>query len=112
MSQERQTCIFPGCSMGTDGGAYVTSEGLEDQNLMTKDMRLHMLIHMSGVSAKMENKVMKQSIVKVQCLETEWKLLSENSPKKECLENSEDGVEPRRQLINSHPWWQQSEVTQ
>ena len=102
MLQERQTCIFPGCSMGTDGGAYVTSEGLEDQNLMTKDMRLHMLIHMSGVSAKMENKVMKQSIVKAQCLETEWKLSSGSNSKKEFVESDKDSEDEAEPKIHVH----------
>ena len=42
--------------MGTDGRAYVTPEEMEDQNLRIKDMRLHMRIHLAGVSAMMRNK--------------------------------------------------------
>ena len=41
--------------MGTDGRAYATLEEMEDQHLRINDMRLHMMLHMAGVSIKMGN---------------------------------------------------------
>ena len=56
MSQMRRTCKFPGCNMGNNKRAYMMPDELEDQDLVTQDMRLHMLIHLTGVSAKIGNK--------------------------------------------------------
>ena len=58
MLQDRQVCRFPGCDKGTDGKAYVTLDDMEDQNLITMDMRLHTRVHLAGISAVTESEAM------------------------------------------------------
>ena len=40
----RRTCEFPGCALGDDGGAYKTKEDLDSEELVFKDMKLHVEI--------------------------------------------------------------------
>ena len=37
----RRTCQYPGCNLGEDGEAYTTMEGLSTQELVLKDIELH-----------------------------------------------------------------------
>ena len=95
--------------MGNDGGVYMMSEELEDQNLMMEDMRLHMLIHLAGVSAIMGNKAMEWecNVIRIWCSEAEWESSSKNNYMNESLEsdNNNDGEdEPNLQSIDLWPW--------
>ena len=37
----RRTCQYPGCNLGEGGEAYTTIEGLPTQELVLKDLELH-----------------------------------------------------------------------
>ena len=37
----KRTCQYPGCTLGEEGGAYTTMEGLSTQELVLKDLELH-----------------------------------------------------------------------
>ena len=56
MSQMKRTCTFPGFNMGINNRAYMMPDKLEDQDLVMQDIRLPILIHLTGVSAKIGNK--------------------------------------------------------
>ena len=58
MLQNRWVCKFPGCDKGTNGKAYETPENMEDQDLITIDLRLHTRAHLMGTSEFMMNGTM------------------------------------------------------
>ena len=41
----RRTCMVEGCTMGQDGGPYMTMEGLPTHDAVLKDYELHIEVH-------------------------------------------------------------------
>ena len=121
MSPNRRTCQFPGCTMGEDGGAYKTMENLESQEMVLKDLEIHLSIRLAGVSAMTGNeaKVHKDAEERTSqaCFKTEKVSTTKTSDSEELgdphekLKDSEwkvshhvhDGTKWVRQQVDLHP---------